>query len=163
MKRIILMACLLVFLGCGKNEAQESKAEVSVKKEAPAKVVSEKQAVASVDSNLTVDSTTNKAVVGPQPAAVAYKGTLLAFMNPNGRPCQIQDAIIKQNENGIRAIADIKPILTVTSEDRDLFQKYGVRALPTLIIIDTNGKEIHRFPPGIKDASQIFEELNKLN
>jgi thioredoxin-related protein len=45
------------------------------------------------------------------------------------------------------------------SGNRPTLYKYGVRSLPALILVDAEGAELHRFPPGIRDADAILAVL----
>jgi thioredoxin 1 len=106
----------------------------------------------------------NGAAIHKDSAAVEEKSvpprTILFFMNPNGRPCQMQNSILTEIKDDLIGRADVRSIKTTEPGDRDLFMKYGIRGLPSLIIIDNNGKEIIRFPPGIQDKETILDALN---
>ena len=56
-------------------------------------------------------------------------------------------------------LAKVTIIKTTESQDYPLFQKYGIRGLPSLIILDGNGKEVHRFTPGIQEENTILTVL----
>ena len=90
------------------------------------------------------------------------KGTLLFFLNPDGIPCQRQDSYLLQNKQAIEKKAAIQYIRTTDSADRDLFYQYGIRALPSLILLDKDNNITKRFTPGIQSADKILEEINKL-
>lgn len=79
--------------------------------------------------------------------------TLLLFMNPNGRPCQMQDQIL-QSMN-LKDQVQIRYIKTTNPNDRQEFYNYGIRGLPSLILLDKSGQELHRFPAGIQSPEQI--------
>lgn len=90
------------------------------------------------------------------------KPTLLFFMNPNGRPCQIQDQIITGMGKNLSGKADLSYVRTTEMETaREKFMKYGIRGLPTLILVDSKGAVIHRFTPGIQNAETISAQLGK--
>ncbi len=80
-------------------------------------------------------------------------------MNPNGRPCQSQVTILNGMKDALASIATVKYIKTTVDADQKLFYDYGIRGLPSLVIIDKNGKEIKRFTPGIQDESTILAAL----
>ena len=89
-------------------------------------------------------------------AHVESKKELLFFMNPNGRPCQIQDQLLQQMGEKLSAKATIKYVKTTEMDTAKFyFRKYGIRALPTLIMLDRKGQVEHRLPPGIQQASTI--------
>lgn len=87
------------------------------------------------------------------------KKQILFFMNPNGQPCQMQLSIIEKMKLKLENVAAITFIKTTESKDQQLFQKYGIRGLPSLIIVDSSGKEIHRFTPGIQEEKTILTVL----
>ncbi|ERP31914.1 thioredoxin [Chitinivibrio alkaliphilus] len=86
------------------------------------------------------------------------KGALLFFINPTGRPCIIQDKEIQENLT-LPEQFDLSYISTDVPADRSSFMQYGVRALPQLILVDSEGDILHRFPPGIQSAAQIETAL----
>jgi hypothetical protein len=90
------------------------------------------------------------------------KGLLLLFLNPNGRPCQMQAQILKENITEIQKYVQIQGISTTVQAHRSHFYRFGVRQLPTLILIDTAGNVLHRFSPGIHQRDAILAEIRKL-
>jgi hypothetical protein len=88
------------------------------------------------------------------------KGKLLFFLNPGGYPCQVQDGILNSLEEEISSKVSIKRIKTTDPDDRPYFYEYGIRALPLLILINSNGKVIKRFAPGIKDKNSILDSIS---
>lgn len=85
--------------------------------------------------------------------------TLLFFMNPHGRPCQMQDEILAGLKDSISSQATLRYYKTTESSDHAAFGQYGIRGLPSLVLIDKNGKTIHRFTPGINDAGTIIKAV----
>lgn len=100
-----------------------------------------------------IDSTSSKK------ANTAPPYQILFFMNPNGHPCQMQDAIIKQMGEKLDGLASVKYYKTTENDDYAAFGTYGIRGLPSLIILDQKGKEIKRFTPGIQNAETILGAL----
>lgn len=96
----------------------------------------------------------------PASSVMLEKGFLLFFMNPNGRPCQIQSRIIEENRADIEKRYVIKYIMTTKASDHALFYRFGVRALPAVILLNSNGTLNHRFPPGILSREQILGTAN---
>ncbi len=90
------------------------------------------------------------------------ENSLLFFMNPNGRPCQIQDEILQSAKATIDSLVNVQYIKTTISQDQAKFYKYGIRSIPLLIVIDKSGKEIKRFTPGIHEQEQLIADLKKL-
>ncbi len=93
----------------------------------------------------------------PAPAAVSqtadYK--IIFFLDPNGEPCRMQDAILNDMTNELNGKVNIHHVQTTIAADRDIFYHYGIRALPTLLLADASGKEIKRMPPGVKSPEDI--------
>jgi thioredoxin 1 len=102
----------------------------------------------------------DSAMVQSKKPAVPAK-TILFFMNPNGHPCQMQNAILDGIKDSLAGKATIKYIKTTEESDRDDFDTYGIRGLPSLIIVDNNGKELKRFSPGIQDKQAILDAVRK--
>ena len=92
-------------------------------------------------------------------AAPAPKPVLVFFMNPAGRPCQIQDQLLAESKAQWGPLADLRYARTDTPADRETFYRYGVRALPTLLLVDPDGKELKRFPPGIQQPATVLDGI----
>jgi thioredoxin 1 len=84
---------------------------------------------------------------------------LVFFMNPNGAPCQMQDQILQQMAPELKGKASVVYYKTTVPTDIAMFQQYGIRALPTLMVTDASGKEIRRATPGIQSAAQVRQLL----
>lgn len=80
---------------------------------------------------------------------------LVFFLDPNGGPCKRQNAILMSMSGEFSGKVDIKYVKTTIPADRNLFYQYGIRALPTLLLADSSGKEIQRMTPGIKNPDEI--------
>ncbi len=80
---------------------------------------------------------------------------LMFFLDPNGRPCQMQDAILSGLSEELRGKVNIRHVKTTVPADRNLFYQYGIRALPALLLADASGNEIKRIPPGVKNETDI--------
>lgn len=87
------------------------------------------------------------------------KGVMLFFLNPNGRPCQIQANILHQHREKIEQRYNIKALMTTNRSDHALFYKYGVRSLPSIILLKPSGDVHLRLPPGIQDSSTILTAI----
>jgi hypothetical protein len=103
-------------------------------------------------SSVTSDSTTKTKSGTPQKQ-------ILFFMNPNGRPCQMQKAILDEIKDSLAPLAAVKYYKTTVEADLSGFDRYGIRGLPSLIIADPNGRELSRFPPGIQSSAVILKAL----
>ncbi len=86
------------------------------------------------------------------PAASGRK--LLFFINPNGRPCQLQDQILRENPD-LRGLAEVVYLSASEPSHFPAFQAFGIRALPMLVLVDAAGKELRRGTPGIQSADAL--------
>jgi thioredoxin 1 len=112
-------------------------------------------------------ATTKKAAVADSartsPAQKAIKNpemTILFFMNPNGRPCQMQLAILDEMKAKLDQLATVTYIKTTVDSDYEKFMQHGIRGLPSLIFLDKTGNEIKRLT-GIQNESTILQALQK--
>jgi len=104
------------------------------------------------------DSTQSKNHASMNVSATPDK-QILFFMNPNGHPCQMQVSVLDGMKEKLSGLATIKYVKTTEPGDEEAFYKYGIRGLPSLIILDKNDKEIKRFTPGIQDEKTILSAL----
>ncbi|MFO7576827.1 MAG: conjugal transfer protein TraF [Pelovirga sp.] len=88
-------------------------------------------------------------------ATAAGLPQLVFFLDPGGRPCQLQDQILRQMSDRLEGRVTIRPVSTAVAADRGLFAAYGIRALPTLLLADSAGQELRRLSPGIQSAETI--------
>jgi len=87
----------------------------------------------------------------------------LFFMNPHGRPCQYQNQILNEIGETVNSVAPVRYYKTTDQSDHQAFRTYGVRGLPTLMIIDKEGNTVHRFSPGVQSKETILAALKELN
>jgi thioredoxin 1 len=92
--------------------------------------------------------------------AAARAGTgalprLVFFMNPSGIPCQMQDRVLREMSPELSGRAELVYYRTTEAADLAQFGRYGVRALPMLVLTDATGREIRRATPGIQSAEEI--------
>jgi thioredoxin 1 len=85
---------------------------------------------------------------------------LVFFMNPNGAPCQMQDQILQGMASELKGKASVVYYKTTVPSDIAMFQQYGIRSLPQLVVTDASGKETRRATPGIQSAAQVRQLLN---
>jgi|WetSurMetagenome_2_1015567.scaffolds.fasta_scaffold49698_5 hypothetical protein len=117
-------------------------------------------------NNVKNDTAVSAVEAAPSVPPAVYDSTapeknLLFFMNPNGHPCQMQEKVLAGMNDKIGILAKIQYIKTTDPSARDLFEKYGIRGLPSLIVLDRSGKELTRFPPGIQSEETILAALKK--
>ncbi len=116
----------------------------------------------------TAQAAVTSAAPAPQPAApaqdqapvaaTAQGAELLFFLNPNGRPCKMQQAIFTQLGDDLPV--PVREVSVLDNANRPSLYQYGVRSLPALILVDTAGEEVHRFTPGIQQADAILAALD---
>ena len=92
---------------------------------------------------------------------LTVKEKLLFFINPDGYPCQLQARILSENAAEIAAYVDVEYVSTAVPKDREKFYKYGIRAIPILILLDKKGKVIKQFSPGIKKIGEIMQYIKE--
>ncbi|NLB64767.1 MAG: hypothetical protein GX801_11820 [Fibrobacter sp.] len=136
MKKLTIFFAILISISCAKDTSKEQAAVSTVKEESKAA-----PALAKEKSHSALP-------------------TLYFFINPGGRPCQIQDEILK-NSPDLKNHAQLKYISTNVPTDRDMFYKYGVRSLPSLILVDQKDSTLHRFPPGIHQYDVLKQVFDK--
>ena len=98
-----------------------------------------------------------------QNQSIEAKGILLFFLNPKGGPCRMQDKILHDIHAQIEQYVDIITVSTNVPKDRSTFYKYGIRALPSIILLDSKGKIAQRFSPGIKNSAELLEAIKGLH
>ncbi|PJB44953.1 MAG: hypothetical protein CO105_05090 [Comamonadaceae bacterium CG_4_9_14_3_um_filter_60_33] len=97
-------------------------------------------------------------------ATIASNGkpTLVFFLNPMGAPCQEQkvelDKLVAQ-QNGKFNLANVS---VMDQGARQAFYDYGVRSLPSLVLVDKVGNISKVFAPGIQSIETISTALNAL-
>jgi len=164
-KIIILFSLfLLSTLACSQQENQTAQkashnAQIAENKTVPQPAQEQAKA-----TEQAAKATDEKSSDGPAPAASAPQATepqytLMFFMNPNGRPCQIQDQLLMQASEAIGQKATIQYIKTTVPNDRALFYDFGIRSLPAIVIVDKNGTVVTRFPPGIQQPEVILSNM----
>jgi thioredoxin 1 len=93
-----------------------------------------------------------------RPAPVGSKPTLVFFMNPNGRPCQLQDEVLRSMPD-LPERANLVRFKTTEPGDIARFEQFGIRSLPQLVLLDAGGAVIRRPTPGILSDPQVRELL----
>ncbi|MFK5927066.1 MAG: thioredoxin domain-containing protein [Desulfuromusa sp.] len=87
---------------------------------------------------------------------------LVFFINPDGGPCRMQADILNQMSEEFAGKVLVRPVKTTIKADMDIFYAYGIRALPTILLADSSGKEITRLPPGVHAADTIRGLLKQI-
>ena len=115
---------------------------------------SDEQPKKASDSATTVTETSASSANSSETRQLAAHKVVF-FLDPNGGPCRLQVSILNDMANEFRGKVDIQYVQTTVPGDRDIFYQYGIRALPTLLLADSDGKEIKRMTPGVKQADDI--------
>ena len=136
-KYILFSIILFLFSACsGKEQPVTGKVSASAEK------------AASASATTSVAATRSLA---------AHK--IIFFLDPNGGPCRLQVSILNEMANELRGNVDIQYVQTTVPADRDTFYRYGIRALPTLLLTDAEGTEIRRMTPGVKQVHEVRQLL----
>ncbi len=133
MQKYILFSILLFLIAACSNDEQAGKSSNTV----------------------TTETKSSASVTTPSATRQIASHKIIFFLDPNGGPCRLQVSILNEMANELSGKVDIQYVQTVVPSDRPVFAQYGIRALPTLLLADANGKEINRMPPGVKQADDI--------
>ena len=90
------------------------------------------------------------------------KSTLVFFQNPNGNPCKMQKTILDKLYSDRKGNFNIAPVSTTKQEDQKAFYDYGIRSLPSLVLVDKTGRIAQVFAPGIQSIETLTSALNGL-
>jgi thioredoxin-related protein len=91
------------------------------------------------------------------------KNALLFFLNPNGRPCQNQHAILEEIKSNVQNKLDYVYISSLDPNNNQFYYQFGVRSLPTIILLNKESKIAQRFSPGIITKESLLENIAKIN
>ena len=89
------------------------------------------------------------------PAAADGLPRLVFFMNPNGAPCQLQDQLIRGMAPELTGKITVVYLRTTVPAEIPFFERYGVRSLPQLLLVDGAGRELRRATPGVQQPEAI--------
>lgn len=90
------------------------------------------------------------------------KPTLVFFQNPYGGPCKAQKRELDKLTEKRKGTFTIASVNAMDQNDQKAFYDYGVRSLPSLVLVDKSGKISKVFPPGIQNAESISAALDGL-
>ena len=90
------------------------------------------------------------------------KPTLVFFENPNGGPCRAQKALLNKLVEQRKGNFNIASVSTLNQDDQKGFYDYGIRSLPTLVLVDKTGKISKVFSPGIQNNEVLSSALDSL-
>ncbi len=90
------------------------------------------------------------------------KKTIVFFQNPNGGPCRAQNEIIEKLMKDRKGNFAVVYINAMKPEDQKAFYDYGVRNLPSLVLVDGSGNISRVFPPGIQSYETLGKSLDSI-
>jgi thioredoxin 1 len=90
------------------------------------------------------------------------KATLLFFQNPNGGPCKMQKEVLDKLQSSRKGNFNIAAVSTTKQEDQKAFYDYGIRSLPSLVLVDKSGRIARVFAPGIQSIETLTSSLDGL-
>ncbi len=88
------------------------------------------------------------------------KPTVVFFINPNGGPCRAQKEILLELQKDRKGNFNIAYVDAMNQANQRAFYDYGVRSLPTVVIVDSKGKIAKYFPPGIQNYDTLSKALD---
>lgn len=88
------------------------------------------------------------------------KATLVFFQNPYGGPCKAQKGILDKLLQDRKGSFNIASVNAMNQNDQKAFYDYGVRSLPSLVLVDKAGKISKVFPPGIQNQETLIAALD---
>lgn len=90
------------------------------------------------------------------------KKTLVFFQNPNGGPCRAQTEILQKLLKDRKGNFTIAYVNSMKPEDQKAFYDYGIRNLPSLVLVDGSGNISRVFPPGIQSYETLAASLDSI-
>lgn len=92
----------------------------------------------------------------------AGKPTVVFFQNPYGGPCRAQKRELDKLNEKMKGKFNIAAVNAMDQNDQKAFYDYGVRSLPSLVLVDKSGNINKVFPPGIQSADTIAAAINSI-
>jgi thioredoxin 1 len=92
----------------------------------------------------------------------AGKNTIVFFLNPEGGPCKAQNEILEKLLKDRKGNFTIAYVSAMKQADQKAFYDYGIRNLPSLVLVDKKGKINRLFPPGIQSYETLSQALDSI-
>jgi len=92
----------------------------------------------------------------------AGKKTVVFFQNPNGGPCKAQNEILQKLLKERKGNFTIAYVNAMKPEAQKAFYDYGIRNLPSLVVVDGSGNISRVFPPGIQSYETLAQYLDSI-
>lgn len=96
-----------------------------------------------------------------QVISAGKKNTIVFFLNPMGGPCRSQNGILQQLQKDKGSSFNIVYVSSLEQQNQQAFYDYGVRNLPSMVIVNKQGKITTVFPPGIQSYETLAAALEK--
>jgi len=90
----------------------------------------------------------------------AGKKTVVFFLNPQGGPCKAQNEVLTKLHKDRKGNFLIAFVDAMNPANQKAFYDYGVRSLPTVVLVDSKGKISRAFPPGIQTYEAMAKALD---
>ncbi|MEK6743499.1 MAG: thioredoxin family protein [Nitrospirota bacterium] len=90
----------------------------------------------------------------------AGKKTIVFFLNPQGGPCKAQNEVLTKLHQDRKGNFLVAYVDAMNPAHQKAFYDYGVRSLPTLVLVDSKGKISRAFPPGIQTYEAMAKALD---
>lgn len=90
------------------------------------------------------------------------KKTIVFFANPYGAPCRAQNDIIQKLHSDRGKKFNVVLVDATKPADQKVFYDYGVRGLPSVVVVDSAGKIGKVFAPGIQSYQTLSQILDSL-
>lgn len=88
------------------------------------------------------------------------KPTLVFFLNPQGGPCQAQNGILDKLYQDRGGDFNVAYVNALKPEHQKAFYDYGVRNLPSMVLVDSAGRIAKVFAPGIQSPEIVGSALD---
>ncbi len=95
-----------------------------------------------------------------QTIGAGKKPTVVFFLNPNGGPCKAQNEVLQKLQKDRKSNFNIAYVSALQQENQKAFYDYGIRSLPSLVLVDRGGKVTRVFPPGIQSYEALAAALD---
>ncbi len=92
----------------------------------------------------------------------AGKKTIIFFQNPKAGPSKPQPEILRKLLKARKGNFTIAYVNSMKPEDQKAFYDYGIRNLPSLVLVDGSGNISRVFPPGIQSYETLGQSLDSL-
>jgi len=111
-------------------------------------------------SNAQTSSQQDTAVIAPEPAAGTHEVTFVELGSVNCIPCKMMQPVMAEIEKEYAGKVNVVFYDVWTAAGEPYGKKYNIRAIPTQVFLDKNGKEFFRHM-GFFPKEEIVKVLQK--